>query len=414
MKTVRDLTAAEAAAQLGVRLPTLYASVSRGLVRSEAPGGMRRARRYNREDIEKLKERKEQKRNPARAAEKALHWGAPVLESALTLIAEGKLYYRGHDVLELATTRAFEAVAGLLWTGELSDEIFGRAPNLDTARYRQVLKRAPEVSRVEAFHLALSLAAGDDPAAYDLRPVAVAQTGVRLLQILTWMAAGQKTTVRAGIAETLQQSWSPQHPGARDLYNAALILCADHELNISAFTARCIASAGATPYAAVIAALSAFQGTKHGGHSKRVEALFQEIGTGSHARRVLANRLKRGEAIPGFGHPLYPEGDPRARMLMQLTAQAFPRSRRVAFARAVADAAFDLLGEYPTIDLSLVVLAQTLGLPEESAMTLFALGRTAGWIAHALEQYQMNQLIRPRARYVGPPADTEETKSAEE
>jgi citrate synthase len=404
MKASRFLTAAEATTKLGVRLPTLYAYVSRGLIRSETTGGDSRTRRYNREDVEQLKERKEQRRNPARVAQQALHWGAPVLESALTLIADGKVYYRGYAALKLAATRSFEEVAGLLWTGELSGALFAesRAPQVEALVYPKAPSDSLALSRLELFQVVLALAAASDPAAYDLRPAAVAQTGARILRLLTASARGAKKTARGSVAESLQRSWSPGRPRAAELFNAALILCADHELNISAFTARCVASAGATPYAAVIAALSAFQGAKHGGHSKRVEALFHEIGSASNAHRVLANRLKRGETIPGFGHPLYPEGDPRGQMLIQMTAEAFPRARRIALAKTIADEAFRLIGEYPTIDFALVVLAQVLDLPDESAMTLFALGRTVGWIAHALEQYQLNELIRPRARYVGP------------
>src|SRR5262249_29294563 len=111
------LTAQEATKELGVSAATLYAYVSRGLIRSEPVDGKKRVRRYHREDLQRLKERKELRRNPAKLAEQALHWGAPVLESAITLIANGRLYYRGHDVLSLAATRAVEEVAGLILLG---------------------------------------------------------------------------------------------------------------------------------------------------------------------------------------------------------------------------------------------------------------------------------------------------------
>lgn len=132
-----------------------------------------------------------------------------------------------------------------------------------------------------------------------------------------------------------------------------------------------------------------------------MQALFQEVGSPSRAHAVLSSRLERGEAIPGFGHPLYPAGDPRARLLLELL-------RRVAtpdqmdLAQAIASQARRLIGELPTIDFALVCLARTLEFPEDAAIMMFAIGRTVGWLAHAIEQYRMNSLIRPRARYIGP------------
>jgi citrate synthase len=204
------------------------------------------------------------------------------------------------------------------------------------------------------------------------------------------------------LAEALQQRWSPKHPVAARLFNSALILCADHELNVSAFAARCVASAGATPYDVVIAGLAALRGRRHGGHTAHVAALLDEVGRPARAGQVVAERLRRDGLLPGFGHHLYPAGDPRGRALLALAASAFPRSRPWALARAIAAEALQRLGEHPTLDFGLVVLERVLGLPRGAALAIFALGRTSGWIAHALEQYQLGGLIRPRAKYVGP------------
>ncbi len=151
----------------------------------------------------------------------------------------------------------------------------------------------------------------------------------------------------------------------------------------------------------MIAGLAALQGVKHGGVTRRVQALFQEVGRPSQAHAVLSGRLKRGETIPGFGHPLYPAGDPRARLLLELL-QRVDTSDQLALAQAIASQAQRLIGELPTIDFALVCLARTLELPEEAAIMIFAIGRTVGWLAHAIEQYRINSLIRPRARYIGP------------
>src|SRR5436853_598013 len=287
----RFLTAQEAAAELGISLATLYAYASRGMLHSEPVPGAPRAKRYPRQDVLRLKEKKELRREPEKAAPKALSWGMPVLESALTLIQDGRLYYRGRDAVELARTSTVEEVAALLWTGD------------------------------------------------------------------------------------------PEEAG-RLVSGAALILAADHELNVSAFTARCVASANASPWDVVSAGLAALKGSRHGGHTERVEALFREAGTAEEARRVLADRLRRGEPIPGCGHTLYPDGDPRGAALLEMAREIAPESLEVELALAMAEAYRELIHEHPTIDHGLVALSRALELPERTPIALFALGRTIGWIGH--------------------------------
>jgi citrate synthase len=399
----RYLSGREAAAELGVKLTTLYAYVSRGLIRSEPAGGTGRNRRYRAEDVRKLKERKEQRRDPSRLTENALHWGTPVLESAITLIADGRLYYRGRDAVVLSKNHTLEQVAELIWTGRLPEgesAIFDSMSDALALYSRVVNTLSGELAPVENFGVSLQLAGPGDTMAYDLRPTVVARTGARILRLLAATAVGGGSA-ETGVARTLQQGWMPNEPQAATLLDAALILCADHELNVSSFTARCAASAGATPYAAAIAGLCALSGVKHGSNTERVEAFLKEVGAATRARDVMAGRLRRGEPIPGFGHPLYPEGDPRGRALLETTAAAYPEALAVELASAVIEEASELIGERPTVDFGLVILSLTLGLPPSGALALFALGRTVGWIGHAIEQCQSGRMIRPRARYIG-------------
>jgi len=185
-----------------------------------------------------------------------------------------------------------------------------------------------------------------------------------------------------------------------DLIRRVLVLLADHELNASAFVARCVASTGATPYAVVSAALGALSGRRHGGQSARAEALFDEIGDSADPLPVMAARLARGDDVPGTGHPLYPDGDPRARAIIEAIARTRPDSgARIA---AAASAAKRLTGQHPNVDFALGAAVTSLGVPNGSALALFLVGRTVGWIAHAIEQYESGVLIRPRARYTGP------------
>jgi len=380
---------------LGVSRATLYAYVSRGFIRSEAVPGKPRLKRYAREDVERLRMRAEERRNPEKAAAHALRWGVPILESSITLITDGRLYYRGHDVAELARERTIEEVVSLVWTGAFDADIFDTP--LHVVAGGAATNDLPFINRAQSI---LPLVAARDPLAFDLRPRAVAQTGWRILNLLTSVAAATRE-LEPTIDETLAMAWAPRGKHAAQLIRAALILCADHELNVSAFTARCIASASSNPYAAVLGGLAALEGAKHGGATVRVEALFDDLRRSRDLNGVLSQRLRRGERIEGFGHPLYPAGDPRAKLIFALLEERCAKSRELAFADALSTAAQRVLGEKPTVDFALVALARVAGLPPGSALTLFAIGRTIGWIAHAIEQYAQDAMIRPRARYVG-------------
>ncbi len=400
MRSGRYLTAGEAAAELGVSLPTLYSYVSRGMVRSEAAEGERRSRRYRAEDVRALKERKERRRDPEGVAEGALRWGAPVLESGITLVDGGRLFYRGRDVEGLATGCCIEEVAALIWTGStgLATEIFPGGTEGPSPRVRGTLRTLEGLPPVELFQALLPVASAEDPVGYDLRPAGVVGTGARILRLMAGVVGGGGA---GGTAEALRRGWCPGEPGAAALLDAALVLCADHELPVSTFAARCVASSGATPYAVVQAGLAALGGTRHGGQVELVEAFLDEVAAAGDARKVIAGRLRRGDGIPGFGHPLYPAGDPRGAALLRLTAGSLPESPAVGLSGAVAEEVQKLTGERPTVDLALATLARALGLPAGGAVALFAVGRTVGWIGHAIEQYASNTLIRPRARYVG-------------
>lgn len=392
------LSSEVAAARLGVSRATLYAYVSRGLVRSTPAPGHPRQRRYAAEDVDSLRSRSEERRDPVKIGERALHWGVPVLESAITLIENGRLYYRGYDVAELARTRTVEEVAALIWTGAFNVGVFA-AIQLHVVAGTRTSEGLPFVSRAQSV---LPLVAARDALAFDLRPRAVAHTGWRILNLLSSIAA-ESSELEDSIEETLHKRWVPRTLHSTELLRAALIVSADHELNVSSFSARCVASAGANPYAVVVAGLAAIEGIKHGGISARVETMFDELRRARDVRKALGERLRRGEPVVGFGHPLYPAGDPRATVLMEMLTKRFPKSADLAFARTVARAGAEVTGEKPTIDFALVALARALKLAPGAPLALFALGRSIGWIGHAIEQYARDEIIRPRARYVGPP-----------
>lgn len=406
MPSKRYLKAKEAADILNISVSTLYAYVSRGLIRSEQSSEGKRQRRYYAEDIEKLLARKEGRRNPEKLAKDALHWGAPVLDSAITLMDSGKIYYRGYDVEVLARENSVEEVVALIWTDDManSKQLFNLNLVVSAQKYETMLLHmemdGAELTPIQELQTFLPSAAADDIVAYDLRSSTVAITGARIMRLMASVIAGE-VPEDISLPAMLKHGWCPHDEAASEIFNAVLIVTADHELNASSFAARVVASAGSTPYATVLAGLSALQGVKHGGNIERVEALFKEIHSSEKVRDVLAGRLRRGEMIPGFGHKLYIEGDPRSRILLELLAEHYPDSEELQLAQTMIKTVYDLIGEFPTVDTALVIISQVLGLPEGSAMALFALGRTIGWIGHAIEQYETDRLIRPRARYTG-------------
>jgi citrate synthase len=385
------ISSAEAARRLGVSSATLYAYVSRGLLRSEGTSG-RRERRYRADDVSQLKRRRSVGRKAEAIAAHALDFGTPVLESALTLIEDGRIYYRGHDATRLARSASLEQIAQLLW--DCDDRPFD-ARNLPamSAALRAAWAATPTLSTVDRCLVLLPAAARwDHPSWVEDRP-AMLETGVRILRLLTGAVTSEPVSPLPA-HEQLALAWRvpPRHA---TLLRAALVLSADHEFNASTFAARVVASTGTHLYGSAMAGLAAINGPRHGGVTRQVARLFEAFAKGEEIGAGLGD-------LPGFGHPLYPDGDVRAATLLEMMREQLPHSPELALAGRLAGAVEAVSGRKPNIDFATVTLERALGLPGEAALALFLLGRTAGWIAHALEQAAHGGLIRPRARYVGP------------
>ncbi len=373
------LTAPEAAAELGVTLATLYAYVSRGVIRSSAQPGSR-AKLYRADDVRALKGRSGGEAPSASAA--------PVIETAMTLIAGDRLFYRGVDAERLAETARLEAVASLLWNAP--DDPFRAAESFET------VPPNPSGPLVERMLVGLARAAEADLAAYAPSADAVARTGARILRQMTRSASG-RDPIPEPIHTTLALGWG--RPDAADVIRAALVLTADHEMAASTLAVRVTASTGASPWRAVTAGLACLDGPRHGGVTMRVAALFDAVAAaGGDADRVVAERLRAGETVAGFGHPLYRTADPRCRGLM---AAARAGGGDLSTADRLVAAGARLLGAFPTIDFGLVAACRAAGLPLEAPLALFAIGRTAGWIGHVIEEGAAGRLIRLRAVYTG-------------
>src|SRR4029453_17413035 len=231
----------------------------------------------------------------------------------------------------LARNSNFEEVVRLLWNQDAAREI-PKTPSPAACRRAVVhVRPLPVMARLRAI---LPFAAVDDPAAFDLRPEAVSTTGWRILHLLTAAVSLKSDDASSSIAARLARGWNVRQRRECRLLEMALILCADHELNVSAFAARVVASTGSSPYDVVGAGLAALRGPRHGGHTARVEQLLDEASTPRGVRRVIADYVRRGEAPPGFGPPLYPEGDPRAKAIFSAVEDQWPSSVSAAFVRA--------------------------------------------------------------------------------
>ena len=384
------ITSEEACARLGVERATLYSYASRGAVRRVQTGGRRRL--YVAADVDRLAARSAARKGHAAVAVGALRWGEPVLDSAITSVVGGSLRYRGRDVVTLVEGGArFESVAERLWEAEAVD------PWPAPARVPRVAPSTPLVWRMVAAIPALALA---DPSRHGAGDALEHGRARRLVATLAHLLGTRRTSARDSIAERVSVSLTGKKCHRR-LVDAALILCADHELNVSTFTARVAASSGADLYACVGGALYTFTGPKHGTASARVRAILDECERDGVTRAVRA-RLARGEAVPGFGHPLYPEGDPRTAPLLALASEGRSGARALRTLLSLVRVVEGETGERPNVDLGIVAIALAMGAPEGAGSALFGLGRTTGWIAHVLEQRRSPELLRPRARYVGP------------
>ena len=180
---------------------------------------------------------------------------------------------------------------------------------------------------------------------------------------------------------------------------AALVLCAEHELNVSAFAARVVASTGAHLHATVCSGLAALSGPRHGGATARAYALIESACAAHSPRDFIAARWRQGEDLPGFGHALYPNGDPRAAELLARLRARHANSPGMRGLEAIISATGDINGQRPNVDFTLAAICHLNALPAAPALVMFASARLAGWLAHALEQQAQGRLIRPRASY---------------
>ena len=415
------LSARDAAALLGVKLPTVYAYTSRGLIQS-VPGGKGRSRRYRRRDLERLCARRDARAGHGPVAAAALRQGEPVMDSSITMISiENGPIYRGRSAIELAEEgRRFEWVAEGVWSGDWQERELpdGWRPEGLGIDLEAVIRALPtRVEPLPVMSFVIPLLAAHDPGRFSWHPEAVLSRARFLLRrCAALLSLGRdgidtETAVTASLAAPSMAAAVGASfcldLGEKEIaiLDQALVLAADHELNASTFAARVAASTGTDLYGCISAALAALSGPRHGGAADRVDAILLEAGPADRVEEVVHDRQRRGEVIEGFAHPIYsPHSDPRGQRLLELARGLHEERAEVQSVVALVDAMQQGGFGGPSIDVGLVAVSRALALPAGSATALFALGRMVGWVAHSLEQYDAGFLVRPRARYREDPA----------
>jgi citrate synthase len=389
------LSAREAAAELAISPATLYAYVSRGLIRSE-PSPDSRSHRYRAEDVRGLKERRMPSTVEPRGF-RSFDPDLPVMDSAIATITEEGAIYRGVNCVDLSEKDTLEHTATLLWDVTGVDPFATDNRPHVSDEMRAIAEAARRVAPIDRAIAVLALATSADPGAFTRAPEGRGMVGGRILRLLVATMLNAEPSSEL-LHQQIARAWAPDNKHAPDLIRRALVLLADHELNASTFTVRCAASTGVSLYDALIAGLAALKGPMHGGAGVLASRLVKTL-IDQDAEPVIRERVALGERFAGFGHGVYKRGDPRAMSLLNALTHAGAARK---FTKEVPERIAEATGEFVNIDYALAVLAHSMRLAPGSELTLFAMARAVGWIAHASEQLQYGRLIRPRARYVGP------------
>ncbi len=401
--SARRLSTKETAELLGVKPETVYAYVSRGQLSSRRePGG--RASTFDAAEVAALARRNRRET----AAGSAPGGGDLSVRTRITLIDGDRYFYRGVDATELAAHHSYEEVAEWLWTGRMERGTTFTAPKATVAVARRAVDALPEhTTPTDRLRVATIAAAAEDPLRFDLSEEAVLGTARVLIPTLVSALPPQH---RRGpddgpLAHRLWRRLTGVEPteAALRVLDTALALLVDHDLAASTLAVRVAASARAHAYAAVSAGLGALEGPLHGASSGLAHRLLLDVLDQGTAVPVIADELRAGRRIPGLGHRLYQGEDPRARVLFDLL-EGIPRAEPALLAaRDVVATTARHAPLHANVDLALAVFTASCGMPATAGETIFAVARTAGWIAHTLEEYGERPLrMRPSGHYVGP------------
>ncbi|WP_405956734.1 citrate synthase [Streptomyces phaeochromogenes] len=397
----RRISTKQAAELLGVKPETVYAYVSRGQLSSRRSTGGRGST-FDTKEVEALARRN--RREPAESSPAA---GMLSVRTRITLIDKDRYYFRGVDATELATRHSYEEVAEWLWTGVLRPGVTFTAPEASVAVARRAVDALPEhTGPTDRLRVAAIAAATADPLRFDLSEQAVLGTARTLIPTLVDALPPKSHGHRddSSLAHRLWARLSGREADEASLraLDTALALLVDHDLAASTLAVRVAASARAHTYAAVSAGLGVLEGPLHGAASGLAHRMLLDVLDRGTAAPVVADELRAGRRVPGLGHRIYPGEDPRARVLFGLLEDVPRAAPALAAARDVVDTTARHAPLHANVDLALAVLTASSGMHASAGETIFAVARTAGWIAHVLEEYDEAPLrMRPSGHYVG-------------
>jgi citrate synthase len=396
----RWLSATEATARLGVKPQTLYAYVSRGLIRRERPAGSRTSR-YARRDVERLAGHG--RARPGRAGPEI------VVDQAITALdPAGHLAYRGWDATRAAVDAHYEQVAAWLWGTTFGPTDHWTADPAGVATAREVQAALPAATPLpDRLRVAVAALRPGDPLRDDRRVAAVgARAGTLLATLVEALPPVDPRDAPSSTGSLARRLWtrvSPLEPMTRRVraLDRALSLLADHELATSTLAVRVAASAWADPYLLLLTGLATAGGPLHGGASEFVRALLRDA-IATDAETAVGRALRDDQRVPGFGHTVYEGPDPRAPVLLEAVEASRPPRDVWRAASGVLDVMKGVGGPYANVDFALGVLAEAMRMGDGAGEAIFAIARSAGWIAHGLEEYQHRLRYRIRATYTGP------------
>lgn len=351
--------------------------------------------------------------------------GVVACSTGISAIAGTTLLYRGYTIEDLAEHASFEEVVYLLWFGRLPDrweldEFSGRlhrAMALPSASFGWFHGLPTEVHPMDFLHAVIAGLSLHDPDANVVEPRANERKAVRLTaRVGTIVAAYHRVRSGAwplqpvkerGIAWNFLFMLSGREPSPEAVrrFDTCLILHADHELNASAFSARVTSSTLSGLYSSVMAAIGTLKGPLHGGANERVMRMLEAIGDPERVDAWLGDALSSGEKVMGFGHRVYKEGDPRAKILKRMSEEVTREAGRPELYQISARLEETMArskGLIPNVDFYSASVYGAMGIPTDLFTPVFAMSRVAGWCAHAMEQYAGNRIYRPRGRYTGP------------
>ncbi|WP_433858600.1 citrate/2-methylcitrate synthase [Streptomyces kronopolitis] len=394
------LSTRQTAERLGVKPETVYAYVSRGQLTSRREPGSRGST-FDGREVEALARRVGRREPSAPGSELAIRTG-------ITLIDRDHCYFRGVDTSQLAARYSYEEVAEWLWTRELHPGIRFTAPRDTLSATQRAVGALPAHSGpMDRLRVGVIAAAAADPLRFDLSEDTVVDIARSLIPTLVDALPTHAPTAPAD-GTLAARLWSrltsePATPEALRVLDAAMVLLIDHDLAASTLAVRVAASARAHPYAIVSAGFGALDGVLHGAASGLAHRMLAEVLDRGSAAAVVADHLRAGQQVPGLGHPLYPVEDPRARTLFRLLEDVPRAHLALQAAREVITTTARHTELHANVDLALAVLTTSTGMPAEAGEAIFAIARTAGWIAHALEEYSEQPLrLRPSGQYHGP------------